>query len=220
MIRREAFEAVGGFETDFPRCVDRDMCIRLANEYRFAFVDELLIERLIHGKNISHEPEQADVNAMITEKHATEIRQYPAVKRTLYARWHQMRGAVARQSGDRVEALRYHWAALRHQSNPLSPRPVDSKATGHRPVVVYPFSVLGTDSRSIQVILTACIDANAVASTERSKIPLIYPRPFALRVAVSTGSSRNSPQVGPDETGSGPFRSSPVHVQAASTNDE
>ena len=50
MLRREAFEAVGGFDTDLPRCVDREICIRLAKAYHFAYLDELLVERLVHGE--------------------------------------------------------------------------------------------------------------------------------------------------------------------------
>jgi glycosyltransferase involved in cell wall biosynthesis len=112
MLRREAFEAVGGFDTDFPRCVDREMCIRLAKEYRFAYLDELLVERLVHNTNISHEPEQADVNAMILEKYGAEIDARPEVASTLYARWHGMRARVACERGDRWEAAREYWAAL------------------------------------------------------------------------------------------------------------
>jgi glycosyltransferase involved in cell wall biosynthesis len=112
MLRREAFEAVGGFDADFPRCVDREICIRLAKEYRFASLEELLVERIVHDGNISHEPAQADVNALIFDKYGAEIDRYPAVERTLHARWHGMYGRVARERGDRWEAARQYWAAL------------------------------------------------------------------------------------------------------------
>ena len=115
MIRREAFESVGGFDTDFPRCVDREMCIRLAQEYRFDYLPELLVERMIHGENISHEPEQANVNKMILEKYGGELREYPGVRRTLYARWNQMQSTVAREHGDRWQGIKHSLAALRYR---------------------------------------------------------------------------------------------------------
>lgn len=115
MIRREAFESVGGFDTDFPRCVDREMCIRLAREYRFDYLSDLLVERIIHSGNISHEPEQANVNKMIWEKYSDEIKQHPEVRRTLKAQWNQMQSTVARDRGDRWQTIQHSWAALRYQ---------------------------------------------------------------------------------------------------------
>lgn len=44
MIRREAFEAVGGFDTDFPRGVDREICIRLARDYQFDYFPDILAQ--------------------------------------------------------------------------------------------------------------------------------------------------------------------------------
>lgn len=42
LIRRSAFEAVGGFDATLRKSSDLDLCLRLARQYRFATIDQVL----------------------------------------------------------------------------------------------------------------------------------------------------------------------------------
>ncbi|MFC7198026.1 glycosyltransferase family 2 protein [Halospeciosus flavus] len=118
MLRREAFEAVDGFDTDFPRGVDWEMCVRLAREYAFDYVDEPLVERTRHGDNVSAEPEQVTVNRLMWEKHGDEIRAHPAVEREFRGNWARNRAFVALDRGAWREAVRAGSEALRRHPTP------------------------------------------------------------------------------------------------------
>lgn len=113
MLRREAFEAVDGFDTDFPRGVDWEMCVRLAKEYAFDALDEPLVERTRHGDNISAEPEQVTVDRMMWEKHGEEIRAHPEVEKRFRGNWARNRAFTALDQGEWREAVRAGSEALR-----------------------------------------------------------------------------------------------------------
>ncbi len=53
LIKREAFEAVGGFDTNFKKAnsEDWDFIYRLARQYKIGFVPEILVDYRNHGKN-------------------------------------------------------------------------------------------------------------------------------------------------------------------------
>jgi glycosyltransferase involved in cell wall biosynthesis len=105
MIRRAAFEAVGGFDTDFPRGVDWDLAIRLAREYGFECVDEPLVRRVYHGSNVSDDLAQVTVRDRIAGKYADELARHPDVGRRFEAE-HERRSARAELKwGDRSAAL-------------------------------------------------------------------------------------------------------------------
>lgn len=47
MVKKECFEELGGFKTEFITCQDDDICLRLAKRYKFALVPE--IKAIIHS---------------------------------------------------------------------------------------------------------------------------------------------------------------------------
>jgi glycosyltransferase involved in cell wall biosynthesis len=58
LVRREALRAVGGFDEQLPCFEDWELCLRLARERRFAFVDEPVVEKGTSGDNISADPDR------------------------------------------------------------------------------------------------------------------------------------------------------------------
>jgi len=53
LVRRECFEVVGGFDTLLSSCSDWDMWIRIARQFEFDFVPDLLCINYLHGEQIS-----------------------------------------------------------------------------------------------------------------------------------------------------------------------
>ncbi len=53
IIRRSCFEVVGYFDEELPSCEDWDMWIRLAKEYKFEYVPEILAVYHIHGDQMT-----------------------------------------------------------------------------------------------------------------------------------------------------------------------
>lgn len=113
MLRREAFEAVEGFDTSFPRGVDWEMCVRLAREYDFDYVAEPLVERTRHGDNVSAEPAQVTVNRLLWEKHGDAMREHPEIARRFRGNWARNRTYSALAAGEWGAALRAGGEAVR-----------------------------------------------------------------------------------------------------------
>ncbi|SFR36858.1 glycosyltransferase family 2 protein [Halogeometricum limi] len=114
MIRREAFEAVDGFDTAFPRGVDWDMSIRLAKRYKFDYLPELFVRRTLHDDNISREPEQMDLYSLVLDKYADELYRHPDALCRLYSQWYyQKRATHALHRGETRRAARYFLSAFR-----------------------------------------------------------------------------------------------------------
>lgn len=112
MLRAECFE-LGGFDPDFPRGVDWDHCIRLAQEYEFEYVDERLVERIFHTDNISQQlTHGVEVNRMIWEKYHTEIENYPGIERRLREKQCRAHARVALERGQRRRAFAYARRAM------------------------------------------------------------------------------------------------------------
>jgi hypothetical protein len=89
MFRRECFQAVGGFDTTFPRGVDWEFAVRFAREWKYGYVDAPLVARYGHHDNISHAPEQIQVFRMLHERYGAEMREHPAVYRRFRRRWYR-----------------------------------------------------------------------------------------------------------------------------------
>ncbi len=78
LLRRECLEKVGGFDTRLPRFQDWELVIRLAEAYRFRFVNETLVRAYETPGNISSD-DAAGARAMeiILEKHRPAFEQCP-----------------------------------------------------------------------------------------------------------------------------------------------
>ncbi|PSP73357.1 glycosyl transferase family 2 [Halobacteriales archaeon QH_9_66_26] len=115
MLRAECFD-LGGFDPDFPRGVDWDHCIRLAREYRFAAVDERLVERIFHTDNISQQlTHGVEVNRLIWAKYRDEIERHPEIERRLREKQCRARARVALERGQRRRAFGYARRAMGYE---------------------------------------------------------------------------------------------------------
>lgn len=115
MLRAECFE-LGGFDPEFPRGVDWDHCIRLAQEYEFEYVDERLVERIFHTNNISQQLTHGiEVNRLIWEKYRDEIAKYPTIERRLREKQCRALGRVALERGQRRRAFGYARRAMGYE---------------------------------------------------------------------------------------------------------
>ncbi|WP_052334945.1 glycosyltransferase, partial [Halorubrum sp. AJ67] len=114
MIRRSCFEAVGGFDTEFPHGVDWEMNIRLARRYKFDYVAEPLVNRRIHDTNVSQSAEsQARLYGWIYDKFAEQYRRHPEASREIRTRHHRLSAHAAMRRGDRAGAVVHCAKALR-----------------------------------------------------------------------------------------------------------
>ncbi len=60
VVSREAFEAVGGFDTALKVGEDWDFCYRIARKFKVGFVREILVDYRYHGKNSSLNAEEME----------------------------------------------------------------------------------------------------------------------------------------------------------------
>jgi len=126
MIRKECFERVGGYDPSLGCGEDWDHAIRLAREYKFSTVPELLVERSFHAENASHErrrthgsPEGIPIRiedgtgpyGQIWQKYRREIERHPGIERRFKARREVACGQIELEGGNRAKALRHGCAA-------------------------------------------------------------------------------------------------------------
>ncbi|MFC5368242.1 glycosyltransferase family 2 protein [Salinirubrum litoreum] len=117
MLRREAFESIGGFDESMPRGVDWEFTIRLAREWTVEYVDDCLTRRTFHEGNLSESPDQSFVHRLIWERHGDEIRQHPGIERGFRQDFDRMLLLRALKDGEWSRATRYGLRALRRQQD-------------------------------------------------------------------------------------------------------
>jgi glycosyltransferase involved in cell wall biosynthesis len=105
MIRASSYAAVGGFDTEFPRGVDWELSIRLAQKYKYDYIKKPLVKRKIHDENVSEKEDRSDVGELIWEKHGEKIRQHPDIERVFRNNWRQRKAWRALEQGRRVETV-------------------------------------------------------------------------------------------------------------------
>ena len=85
LVRREAFEASGGFDESLPRLQDWELWIRLAQQHEFVGVDRTLAVVEVQPDSISRDPRAyREALALIVEKHEDLFRTRPRELATLY----------------------------------------------------------------------------------------------------------------------------------------
>jgi len=85
LIRRACFAASGPFDESLPGLQDRDLWLRIARHFRFAFIPEALTIRHIHGRQISTTLalKVAAAERMLAKYHADLSRHPPLLARQL-----------------------------------------------------------------------------------------------------------------------------------------
>jgi glycosyltransferase involved in cell wall biosynthesis len=117
MLRREAFESIGGFDESMPRGVDWEFTIRLAREWTVEYVDDCLTRRTFHEGNLSESPDQSLVHRLIWERHGDAIRQYPEIEAGFREDFDWMLLLRALIDGEWSPAVRYGFRAFRRSPN-------------------------------------------------------------------------------------------------------
>lgn len=106
LVRASCYDAVGGFDESFDIACDWDVTIRLAREYKWAFVPEILVERTHHGTNVTGDPDyDVRCRTQVWEKFRADIARHPSIERRFHAAWARERGVRALEANDRPAAL-------------------------------------------------------------------------------------------------------------------
>ena len=114
MIRREYFEAVGGFDTDFPYGVDWEMNIRLARQCKYEYLPEPLVNHRVHDDNVSTGMgTQSTLYRWIRDRFSEAYEQHPTVDRRVRHELHRLSAHDAMTRGDRRAAFDHCVSALR-----------------------------------------------------------------------------------------------------------
>lgn len=107
LIRREVFQVAGLFDTTLPSCQDWDMWIRIAQHYRFDYVERPLARFYFHGNQISANVEKRiEGRKRLVEKHKDEMD-----GRTLAEHYHWL-GVNYMLLGQKENAKRYEREAI------------------------------------------------------------------------------------------------------------
>jgi len=117
LVRKECLETVGLFDESMPRLQDWELLLRLAERYRFRFIDEALVN-LYHTSDSITTNQKALTNALVLllEKHHDAFAQYPAVLANFYC----YMGQQFFLSDDPSKSLRYCVKALKIR--PFNPK--------------------------------------------------------------------------------------------------
>jgi len=123
VVRRACFDKVGLFDEDLFRAQDWDMIVRLAEQFRYHFVPDVLLERRLHEASLSvrHADKYAPYNVMVIEKAAVRRPDlYSRLKRDALARAHYRFGMGHYQSFRMREARREFLMSLGLRLNEAS----------------------------------------------------------------------------------------------------
>lgn len=121
MIRRRAFNEVGGFDEQLPSCQDWDMWIRLSKLYQFDYVPQILASVHVHEGQISTDlRSKIQGRQKLLAKYRDSLSKYPSILGSHFrdiGRLHHLDGDVAQGRKYLLQALKtapYHTRNLLH----------------------------------------------------------------------------------------------------------
>lgn len=118
IVRRSCFEQVGDFWECLPRFQDWELALRLASEWRFGFVEEVLVHVNETSGNISSDDSaRAAALEMILERHGSKFRSVP----TAYTRMNFALGQHFVLNADGRRARQYFFKGI--CATPFAVRP-------------------------------------------------------------------------------------------------
>jgi glycosyltransferase involved in cell wall biosynthesis len=78
LLKTRIFYDSGGFDVAFPSCQDWEMWIRISKKNKVSFVDEILVERTIHGNQITNDCiKKIQGRKQLVHKHIEDFLCYP-----------------------------------------------------------------------------------------------------------------------------------------------
>jgi len=110
IIRRSCFEVVGYFDEELPSCEDWDMWIRLAKEYKFEYVPEILAVYHIHGDQMTFDQSGLILGVEgVLKKHHEDFSR----NRKTLAEQYRYLGALYYLTGDKAEGTRFMFRSMK-----------------------------------------------------------------------------------------------------------
>ena len=114
MVRRDAYESVGGFDPVFERGADWDVCIRISREFEFEYIDEPLTYVYRHDDNLTGISENdLRVRELIWDKYREELRRHPTSEHQFQGLWALARARNALNHGQHRSAIQHTVQAVR-----------------------------------------------------------------------------------------------------------
>jgi glycosyltransferase involved in cell wall biosynthesis len=97
LVRREVFEACGGFDEALPSAQDWDMWIRASKRFAFEYLPESLVDVRDHGERISSDPLRPIISrTFILNKYADDFSRDPEARAILIKRLIKLNSLVGR----------------------------------------------------------------------------------------------------------------------------
>jgi glycosyltransferase involved in cell wall biosynthesis len=109
LIRRSAFDAVGGFDPELSTSADWDFCYQVALRQRIGFISEPLVYYRVHSSNMHGNIKLMEHDVMICYKKAFATRNPDllAIRRRSYGNIHMVLAGSYFQAGDPVAFVRH-----------------------------------------------------------------------------------------------------------------
>ncbi len=104
VVSREAFETVGGFDTEFlqPGSEDWDFCYRIARKYKVGFVPEILVDYRNHGGNYTKDAKvmEHSMKLYLEKAFKTNDKNILQLRRKSYGNLYMEIAAIYLRAGD------------------------------------------------------------------------------------------------------------------------
>jgi len=123
MARRDVIKEVGGFDTSLPSRQDYDLWIRVTEQYRVDYVDEILVKKREQSDSISKDfQSRIEGDLRVFEKVKERASELDFTTRTrIYSYHNHVIGRDCESNGDRWKALKHlGLAILRYPLRPIS----------------------------------------------------------------------------------------------------
>ncbi len=110
LVRREVFEAVGGFDEDLRAVEDREFYVRAARAFRFDYVPELLVRYFDTPGSLGRDYElNYECLRRVARKHLADISRHPEVVAAYYRAF----GRCLSMTDRKAQARRWLWKVVR-----------------------------------------------------------------------------------------------------------
>ena len=109
IVRRKAFETVGGFDTNLKVGEDWDFCYRIARKFKVGFVREILVDYRYHGKNSHLNVREMDrsMNIFYEKAFDTDYKSILRLRRKSYGNFYKILAGSYFTAGNYQRFMKY-----------------------------------------------------------------------------------------------------------------